>query len=1069
MDFLERVYTFRQVDLTFKGQYRASTPEETSLATIEATLVEANGHYLARRYQAAITGYLRARDLIFSQLHPPHRPGAGVATTVDKALFDGLLSASVEWLNVLAVPQPPVSIRPRVAVDAAALDRVTLHPSTGLQSQLLARTQSISAAADFKLADTYSQQGNPQAASFFIDRARQTDERTTSVLTEAPPRPTEADLVGNRFAFALQPLTREAVATPVPFPAPLRNDRQFSMMRTSGLVNAQWSAGSAPPLDDIKSAIYKSRIDATLITDVVAAAAEPSEFAVLLPHHLYYTIPLALGECYHAIGDYPAAQTHYFAAASYEFLNTVIEAPYVWLRLATLYLDWGSAQFRDDETAAARLTYENVLMLDGTEPASRLYSETRLKTGADAARLVIGNLATLVANGDTIAALGVNPDIAAVVLDVHQQLLKIRGGLDYWGHRHNAVPIWTFEFLQNAAINFTQLAISAERDMIDFQQRADDASLTRQQMVQTALQAAAEVKAAEMNAAAARAEEAAFDEAEALADLRADNSKANADEYETKSAQAIVHQALSQQIGGGDNGNAYDLNFQADLWLYGKFGDKQLAPGTRVSGSRATFAASEQLAASRLTREYEVDRLRRQTQEMKAAAQQAAAEVDAARARTAAARAGTAVAKARKQAATQNLAAFDNQFFTPDVWYRMADQMRRLYDRYLQMAIRVARHMQQAYNFETDQQLDLIKADYSSAGVKGLLGADMLMADIQTFSYELITSRVGKQQPLRQTISLAERYPFAFETQLRRTGTMDFETLVDDFDEYYPGTYAGRIQVLEVEVDGIVPPTGISGTLTNGGVSGYRTPASAGGGPTGSGLKYRVQSAETLVLSDYSPRGDALLQPADRRQLRVFEGAGLASTWRLELPKAVNDIDYGALTDVRITFHYKARFDPDLHDRVIAELAARPGVSGRQRAIPLRWLYPDAFFVFQDTGVLSLTLSAVDFRRNEQTPKLTDVGIVMAVDPGEASGGIQVALSTPSHALATAPTNADGTIESGTAGSPWASLVGGSALGNYTLKIEAASNPRFVQDGKLHLAPIANIALVLGYTFTRRT
>jgi hypothetical protein len=1069
MGFLESIYTLRVTDVTFKAQYQASTPEETSLATIEATLVEANKLYLARRYQAAIAAYLRARDLIYSQLHTSHRPGSGLTAGIDKALFDGLLSASAEWLNVLPVPQPPVAIRPRIGVDDAALNKPTLRSGTGLQSQALAKPRSVATAADIRLADTLTRQGNDQTASFFMNRARQSDEHTTAVMLQSPPQTTEAELIGDRLGFALQPLTQQSIATPQPFPATLRNDRQFSIMRDNELVSMRWSAGAGPPLAEIKSAVYVSRVNAKLLTDVVAKALEPSELAVLLPHHLYYTIPLALAECYHAMGDYPNAQTYYLAAASYEFLNAAIEAPYVWLRLATLYLDWGSAQFRDDDTAAARVTYENVLLIDGTEPASQLYTIAGLKPGADAARIVITNLATLLGDGDAIAGLGVNPDIGAVVLDVHQQLLKIRGGLDYWGHRHNAVPIWTFEFLQNAAINFTQLAISAERDTIDFQQRADDASLTRQQMVQTALQANAEVSAAELNEAASRSEELAFTEAEALARKRADDAGADADEYATKSAQSIVHQAVSQQISGGDNGNANDLNFQADLWLYGKFGDKQLAPGTRVSGSRATFAASEQLAASRLTREYEVDRLNRQSEEMQAAATQAKAETAAAQARTAAAQAGTAVAKARKRAAQQNLAAFDNQFFTPDVWYRMADTMRRLYDRYLQMAIRVARHMQQAYNFETDQQLDLIKTDYSSAGVKGLLGADMLMADIQTFSYELITSRAGKQQPMRQTISLAERYAFAFENQLRKTGVMDFETSVDDFDEYYPGTYAGRIQVVEVEVDGIVPPSGISGSLTNGGVSCYRMPAAAGGGATGSGLKYRVQSAETLVLSDYSARGDALLQPPDRRQLRVFEGAGLASTWRLELPKAVNDIDYGALTDVRITLHYKARFDPDLHDRVIAELATRPGVSARQRAIPLRWLYPDAFFAFQDTGVLSLTLSAVDFRRNEQAPKLTDVGIVMALDPGEAPSGIKISLATPGQAAVSATTSAEGTIESATAGSPWAPLAGGSALGPYTLTLTAADNPRFVKDGKLQLAPIANIALVLGYSFTRRT
>src|SRR5205807_8573604 len=142
--------------------------------------------------------------------------------------------------------------------------------------------------------------------------------------------------------------------------------------------------------------------------------------------------------------------------------------------------------------------------------------------------------------------------------------------------------------------------------------------------------------------------------------------------------------------------------------------------------------------------------------------------------------------------------------------------------RYLTMALRAARLMQQAYNFETDQNLKIVKGDYSSDEVKGLLAADALMADIQSFTYDLITSTAGKPQPLKQTISLAQQYGFLFETQFRKTGSMQFETRIEDFDDYYPGIYAGRIDSVEVEVDGIVPVTGISGTLANSGISSYR-------------------------------------------------------------------------------------------------------------------------------------------------------------------------------------------------------------------------------------------------------
>ena len=72
-----------------------------------------------------------------------------------------------------------------------------------------------------------------------------------------------------------------------------------------------------------------------------------------------------------------------------------------------------------------------------------------------------------------------------------------------------------------------------------------------------------------------------------------------------------------------------------------------------------------------------------------------------------------------------------------------------------------------------------------------------------------------------------------------------------------------------------------------------------------------MQPPETLVLSDYDLRTDAIVVDTDRRQRRIFEGAGVASSWTLELPREVNEIDYGSLIDVRLTFTYQARYDPE--------------------------------------------------------------------------------------------------------------------------------------------------------------
>jgi hypothetical protein len=227
-------------------------------------------------------------------------------------------------------------------------------------------------------------------------------------------------------------------------------------------------------------------------------------------------------------------------------------------------------------------------------------------------------------------------------------------------------------------------------------------------------------------------------------------------------------------------------------------------------------------------------------------------------------------------------------------------------------------------------------------------------------------------------------------------------------------------------------------------------------------VKYRLQPRETLVLSDYAKREDEPMVPTDARVRGTFTGAGVASSWRLELPKGVNDLDYGALTDVKLTLYYRTRFDPVLRDQVLTQLAAQPSINAGQRAVPLRWLYPDAYFRLQDTGTTTVTLRPADLPRSQGNPKLTSIGVVVATDGSVPASGLTLTLATPGHPAPVAATTAAGGVISGTAGA-WLPLGTGNLLGDYTIAVPAGSNPT------LDRAALSNVALVLGYTFTPRS
>jgi hypothetical protein len=1073
--YADSVYSFRS-RTSLISQFVDKSPDAATLAQIESDLSDAAKAYYQGNYQDSVDFYKKAGALIYQYLDPMAFVYTAVAwdrVSKNPALFDPLLSAASVYMNVLPIPSPN-PIRPMIAVNQAALGAPSVD-QTGIRSTALNSAPAMSAAADMQAAADFRSAGLTANATALETRAATTNANVAGLFKGVAATPALASAAAATPAAtaavrlntvmlapavslaATAPVASARLATLATLPSTLTSDvlesRTLGLYTNGVATQVVWKAGATPDLTLVKNAVYTARVSAkSVLGDVLLNPQQPADIALSLPHDYYYTIPLGIAEALHALGDYANAESYYFQAAAYQYLNQAVEVPYLFRRLSQLYLDWGNSYFINADPASAQPIYEKVVTHAAAVPTSTLYTTTSLKVAADIARTIIGSIANVPALPNTI-----NPDQIAIIVACYGALIKIVNGLDFWGSAANSVPIWTFEYLQSVAVNFCQLAIGAEQAFISYQDKADQGELTLQQLNQQAVQAQAEISAAQLQVAAASAEAGAYKAGLDLANLRSSDATTDASAYAAASWNQIQYQAETTQVQGGDDGDPDYVNYLAD----------QLLSGNSISDSTATVSAATQLAGSKANRDYQIGSLQRTAAEMKQAAVQAQAELTAANARVTAAQADVTVAQLRASGAQAMISQFDSSYFTPDVWYAMGQTMYALYQRYFNMTIKVAKEMQNAYNFETDQLLHWIKTSYASNEVKGLLGADALMADIQQFTYDLVTATQSKPQPLRHTISLAGTYPYLFETQFRKTGIMDFETRVDDFDAAYPGTYAGRIQSVEVEVDGIVPVTGLSGGLSNSGISTYRVPSASwpvGGSP----VKFRVQSKETLVLSDYTVRNDSLLFSSESEMLRIFEGAGVASSWHLEVPRAINDIDFGALTDVRLTFYYRARYDDTLKTRVLTSLAALPGVTSKARSLPLRWMYPDAFYAFQSSGSLGFTLRPRDFGRNETQPKLDNFGLMVTTNHSKPASGISLSVTAPGKAAITVVTDANGVVASGGA-SPLSALAGNPATGAYNIAMTAAANPTFVTGGKLDLSPIVNLTVMFEYDFTPRS
>jgi len=235
------------------------------------------------------------------------------------------------------------------------------------------------------------------------------------------------------------------------------------------------------------------------------------------------------------------------------------------------------------------------------------------------------------------------------------------------------------------------------------------------------------------------------------------------------------------------------------------------------------------------------------------------------------------------QAALQQLAVFNSEQFTPELWNRLASEMKALSANYLAQAVSIARLMERAYAFEIGEPVNLIKPTYTRSDLSGLLAGDFLLRDIDAFTVFRI-AQTQKKQPVKEVISLADRFPVQFMRDFQRSGRMAFHTSLSDFDRTFPGSYQHRIRRVELVVEGLIGNGGLHGTLVNTGLA-YTRRADGG-------TQLRLLQPETLILSSYRITADSVVFTPDESQLAIFEGSPTASSWMLELRPAVNDLIY---------------------------------------------------------------------------------------------------------------------------------------------------------------------------------
>lgn len=773
---------------------------------------------------------------------------------------------------------------------------------------------------------------------------------------------------------------------------------------------------------------------------LTAFVATPIQMVAYLPHMYFFVIPMSIGDCYLGIGNLKQAEEQYLSVLPYPFINKNYEIVKLWTRLAEVYLEMGDDAYRRAKDsvaqfAEARTAYENIVRTDGTLNAnSPLYRDAKfagIKT----------RITNFLAAADRVAHVE-NPSLTTKVLEARTKLNQIKVGLNFFGFAANYTPPFSFEYLQNTARYFAQQASQIEQRYIQYKSTAENEEFRREQLSQQAEVARQSVVLEQRGVAEAQAGIAV--------------AQASLNYAETQRVNAVQSQTEFNNV----RWELLELA-EAEAWssaaAVGEDDEvRQTWNGNYYSSHRKNRSDVLQDLAhqrTRISHDLEAAKLQRAIDAANAYKGVAQAQVTQAQARKDIAEQRVQIAQLQQRFAEENRDFLDMREFSARLWYELARQARRLKQRYLDMATEVAFLMERAYNAETERGLRVIRYDYSQASTNNLMGADFLLADIDYFTLDHVTTSKHKKAPVKKTISIADSFAMAFN-RLKTRGSCFFQTELADFDRENPGLFLCKLRNIELVFVGITGATSIAGSLRNVGVSKFRM--------EGGGITTRVYPSDVMPLSQYDIRQDALAFRFNPNDLRLFENNGIETLWQLDLPRNANTFDYDEILDVQLVLYYDGFFSPTLETNIKAALPTKGTAS---RAFSSRMTFPDEMFYLKNKGEAELVFDAGMFPRNQTKLTRTDVTL-KATGAAATINKLKLRLTSAGTAgEIVLTTNAAGEVNDATPGQPLRALRNKPMEDKWTLRILAADNPGLVTNGVLNLSGLTDVLFFFEYSF----
>lgn len=770
----------------------------------------------------------------------------------------------------------------------------------------------------------------------------------------------------------------------------------------------------------------------------------PVQMIAYMPHMYFFIIPMAIGDCFKGMGNRRQAEQQYLSVLPYPYINKKYEMVKLWTRLAQVYLEMGDQAYRwaKDNVSAygtARAAYENIALLNKTlKPNSPLYKDSKFSS-------IKTRVTNFLAAADPMTV-NENPAITTRVLEALSKLQQIEYGLNYFGFAPDYFPPFSFEYLQNTARYFTQQASHIEQRYIQYKSQAENEQLQREQLDQQAEVARQSVILEQRGVAEAEAGIASTQASLNYADVQYRNAVKSKQDFERARWELLEYAELEGWANAASVSDDDEMRLTISGYTYYS-SDRRM---------RSDVLADLAYKRTRLSHELESKKLQRAIDSAAAYTQVAQAQLEQAKRRKAIAEQRVQIAKLQQRHAEENRDFLDMREFSSRLWYELAMLARQLKQRYLDMATEIAFLMERAYNAETERNLHVIRYDYSQTSAGGLMGADLLLEDIDYFTYDYVTTTKTKKIPVKQVISLADSYAMAFQ-QLKVTGSCYFQTELTDFDRQHPGMYLCKLRNVEVVFVGLTSAASLAGSLRNIGISRFRRQDGS--------IVTRNYPSDTMALSQYEIRQDALVFRFNPNDLRLFENNGIDTLWQLELPLDANEFNFGSILDIQLVLYYDGFFSSSLETTIKNSL---PTASSASRGFSMRMFFFDELFYLKNKGEAELVFEENMFPFNQKNLQRAQVTL-KALGEQAVVDGLTMRLTSANHGgEIVLTTDSQGEVNQGTPGQPLNVLLNAPMLDEWKLRITAADNQGLVENGVLNLSGLDDILIFFEYAFEYR-